>query len=214
MGCCLVLGCATNTVKEVEDAETGVRKALHRAIEEVSQVKFPPSDSASHASADKTFREVVRACARVLNHLEKRGDRRRTRLLTAAIVGSVAGSVAAPAVIAHEGSMALSAGFSGISGATNTLQQMLGEQGYTRAELIFARQHIVGALNAHVEAWLKPGITVPEKIALVNAMVLSCTVYPLNAEQPSPAVEAMVGDNDAEIGGSGDGRDVIGEPAG
>ena len=109
----------------------------------------------SNQSADAAFREIIGKCANVLNKLESRGDQRRSKLFAIAMTGAIAGSVAAPAVIASEGSMALSAGLSGLSGVANTAQQVFGDEGYTRTELVLARENIGVKLNGYVDQWLR-----------------------------------------------------------
>lgn len=189
-------GCAANGDSQ--------REALHSALVDVTKVDVPSGRSASNAKADAAFRQTIAKCAKVLNALETRGDARRKRAITIAVIGSLAGAVFAPTVIADEGSKALAAGLSGLSGSLNSTQQFIGEQGYSRAELILARENIVSRLNQYVEQWLAlEGINATDstpqgrakinaKIGIVNGMIVARSMYPLGPSQPSEEVLELV----------------------
>jgi hypothetical protein len=195
---------------------THPQEDLHNALVAVSTVDVPGGSNVSNEKADIAFREVIGKCATVLNKLESRGDRRRTKLFAVAITGAIAGSVAAPAVIASDGSMALSAGLAGLSGAANTTQQLIGDEGYSRTELILARENIVTRLNNYVDQWLRlEGVSQPQtsqigrskinaKIGILNGMVVACSMYPLGPTQPSEAVKQLIDKIDVQSKAEGD----------
>ncbi|MBK82063.1 MAG: hypothetical protein CMQ43_14230 [Gammaproteobacteria bacterium] len=180
------------------------RDDLHAALLAVSDVDPRGGQGRlSNAGLDQAFRTVVKRCSNVLNLLEARSDGRRTRTLLIAVVGTVAGSVAAPAVIATDGSMALSAGLSGLAGASNAAQDLFGDQGYTRSELILAREHMISSINGYVAQWLRlegAGEGTGEqgqaklnaKLGIVQGLIVTCSMYQLGEQKLSEDAAAIV----------------------
>ena len=183
---------------------SNTRLEVKKAIGQLASISLPAYDVASEADINAAFARVVGGCADVLSTMEFRADRRRLRLLTTAVVGSIAGSVAAPAVIASEGSMALSAGLSGLGGASNTAQQLFADNGYSHTELVLARERVVVDLNGYVNRWQALDVGASEatpeeqlarrrqKISLLQGMVFACSSFSLSPTEMSEEVEAVL----------------------
>jgi len=188
-------------------SSTKHRDNLHKtliAVSEYQSVCWDDSKSKrtlSNSCLDKDYINLIGKCSHVLNAMEKRADGRRRTVITLSIIGAIAGGVLGPAVIASEGSMAFSAGLSGFAGMTNTAQQTLTGEGYTRNELINSREYLVRTLNGIVQSWgeiqglkttNKGSAKLNAKLALLNKMTSSCSYYQLNNAEESEKLKKVI----------------------
>ncbi len=93
---------------------------------------------------DQKFAEVITLCQRVLSGYEASAQRYRWISVGIALVGAISGAVVVPALTAaaSHANAAYIAAFGGVSGAANTAQQTMSQQGLTAQEALTVRNNI------------------------------------------------------------------------
>jgi len=93
-------------------------------------------------SAAEDFNRVLATCSAELYKREVKADGGRRASFWIAVTGTLAGAVVAPALVAKEAAGSTVSAWSGLSGATNTLQHALKDTGLDAASVILAREEL------------------------------------------------------------------------
>lgn len=93
------------------------------------------------ANVRSDYAATLAQCNTIFTRLERQADDMRWTSFTIAIIGSLAGAVAVPALAASNatGHQAAIAAWGGVSGAANTAQSVLKDQGLTAADALQTR---------------------------------------------------------------------------
>lgn len=119
---------------------------------------------------------VKNTCAERFRYYAKQRNERAAWSVTTALVGSLAGGVIAPAILAGGGSKVAAAAFSGLSGATNTAQKMVADQGYTvEASQVSSgkvREGVQQALSEYRQAYVNSTLAPQDRLVQMKAALM------------------------------------------
>ncbi len=154
----------------------------------------------AEAALEVTYRQVLTDCRDKLLNFETEGNKRRKYSLWLALTGALAGAVFAPAVAIHGGSTTIATLFSGYSGFTNTAQESIVSQNYTREETIQDRGKLRKSAIDTLDAYIKEDANLAadrtgapdvraQRVAKLGALLkhaeIRCTLYELNVKGDS-----------------------------
>jgi len=130
------------------------------------------------AQVRSDYAATLAQCNAIFTRLERQADDMRWTSFTIAIIGSLAGAVAVPALAASNatGHRAAIAAWGGVSGAANTAQSVLKDQGLTAADALQTREGLRTTFNASVTDYLKANNDDDRTKAIVE-MAGACTSY-------------------------------------
>lgn len=124
------------------------------------------------------YASTLGQCNVIFTRLERQADDMRWTSFTIAIIGSLAGAVAVPALAASNatGHRAAIAAWGGVSGAANTAQSVLKDQGLTAADALQTREALRTTFNAAVSDYNKAKNDDDRQTA-ISEMAAACISY-------------------------------------
>ncbi|BDC46019.1 hypothetical protein [Paraburkholderia terrae] len=149
------------------------------------QVKSLVDDSLS-----TDFAKTLEECKKVFTNYENQANALRWTSFGIAMVGTVAGAVIVPALaVSAAAHKAAIAAWGGLSGAANSAQNVLNQEGLSAQELVKTREAIRARFEDALKEYFDPKSTEDLRITALQKAAAACVSYAVN----SPSTQIQTG---------------------
>jgi hypothetical protein len=141
------------------------------------------------SAAGEDFQEAIVFCRSVLNHYERGGKKAASTKIAIGAIGSIAGGIVAPSLAAGGAAMSAIAGWSGLSGVTNSLLTDFGKSSIDEDFYFQERRNVAKALKSSITR-ISAETDAAKKVEFSRELAATCIATDISGaatEAPAPA---------------------------